>query len=250
MKTLAFFNVKGGVGKTSSAVNIAYLASQAKVKTLLWDLDPQSCASWYLGIDDDASHKVMNVFKNKTPVGKLRINTPYRKLEVIPGDISLRKLELILSDAEQPRKVLDKFADSLSERNKLLIFDCAPAFSKLSENIFHCSDIIAVPLLPSPLSLRSYKQFLDYVQSKKQWKHLQILPFFTMVDRRRKIHNEVIEDAKKLIGESEPVCIPYSSDLEKMGSYRQPIHRFAPYCPAAKAYATLWRQLEVDYQLQ
>ena len=249
MKTLAFFNVKGGVGKTTSAVNIAYLAAQAKLSTLLWDLDPQSCASWYLGVPDNSEHKALRVFKGKTPIGKLRVNSAYPKLQVIPADISLRKLEILLGDEANSRKLLEKLADNLSEKNKLLVFDCAPAFSKVSENIFTCSDVLVVPLLPSPLALRSFQQLKDYVKGKKQWKHLAIHPFFTMVDKRRKIHNEVIADAKNLVGISDPVCIPYTSELEKMGTHQKPIHQYAARTPGALAYQTLWEQLIDKYAL-
>ncbi len=249
MKTIAFFNVKGGVGKTTSAVNIAYLAAQHRMNTLLWDLDPQSCASWYLGVPDDLQQKALRVFKGKTPIGKLRINTPYPKLKVIPADMSLRKLEILLGEEAQSRRLLAKLADNLSEKNKLLIFDCAPAFSKVTENIFTCCDVLVVPLLPSPLSLRSFNQLNQYVKSKKKWKHLELHPFFTMVDRRRKIHNETINNAKKLIGMRDPVCIPYTSELEKMGIHQQPIYQYAGKTPGALAYQTLWEQLVLQHKL-
>lgn len=249
MKTIAFFNVKGGVGKTTSAVNFAWLASRAPAHTLLWDLDPQSCASWYLGVDDQQRHKAIRVFKGKEPVGTLRLQTAFPNLEVIPADLSLRKLEALLSHQDSPKKLLNSLTDNLSEHRQLLIFDCAPSFSRLSENVFSCSDLLMVPLLPSPLSLRSFEQLKDYLASKKTWKKLEVLPFFTMVDRRRKIHNEVVENSKSLIGMDNPLVIPYTSDLEKMGSHRQPVHCFAGSSPAAKAYEALWDYAANHYQL-
>lgn len=249
MKTVAFFNIKGGVGKTTSAVNFAYLASQATAHTLLWDLDPQSCASWYLGVDDEQKHKTIKVFKGKEPVGKLRLQSAFPQLEVIPADLSLRKLETVLSHADNPRKLLGGLAEHLSEHQKLLIFDCAPAFSQLSENVFSCTDLLMVPLLPSPISLRSYEQLKSFLASKKAWRKTALLPFFTMVDRRRKIHNEVLQNAKTLVGMEKPLVIPYSSELEKMGTYRQPIHCFAGSSPAAKAYEALWRYAAKRYEL-
>lgn len=244
MKKLAFFNVKGGVGKTTSAVNFAWQAAQNDVNTLLWDLDPQSCASWYLGIDDHhLPTKSLNLFKGKDPVGKLRLHTAHPRLSVIPADLSLRKLEAILADQNKSEKLLQKLTEDLSEQNKLLIFDCAPAYSKLSESLFSSCDILAVPLLPSPLSLRSYGQLKEFLHRKKSWRKLKLQPFFTMVDKRRKIHNDVIEDARNIIGEEEPVVIPYASDFEKMGIHRAPIQTFAAHGAAAKAYAALWERL-------
>jgi len=244
MKKIAFFNVKGGVGKTTSAVNIAWLAAQQDAPSLLWDLDPQGCASWYLDVDDDTPNKSINLFKGKTPLGKLRMHTAHPKLSVIPGDLSLRKLEVLLADEAKSDQLLDKLSEHLSEQNKLLIFDCAPAYSKVSENVFNACDVLAVPLLPSPLSLRSYAQLQEFLQKKKRWKKLTVQPFFTMVDRRRKIHNDVIEDAKSIIGDDDPVIIPYASEYEKMGVHRAPIHAFAPNSQAAKAYEELWQRLK------
>lgn len=249
MKTIAFFNVKGGVGKTTSAVNFAYLASQSPAHTLLWDLDPQSCASWYLGVDDHQKHRAVRVFKGKEPLGTLRLQTAFPHLEVIPADLSMRKLEALLSQADSPKKLLGKLADHLSEHQQLLIFDCAPAFSKLSENVFGCTDLLMVPLLPSPLSLRSFQQLKAFLDSKKAWRKMDLLPFFTMVDRRRKIHNEVIENAKSVIGTEAPIVIPYSSDLEKMGIHRKPVHCFASNSPSAQAYQGLWRHAAKRYEL-
>ena len=248
LKTLAFYNIKGGVGKTTSAVKIAYLAAQAELRTILWDLDAQSCASWYLGVDDQTDHKIMRVFKGKTPLGKLRISSAYPKLEVIPADLGLRKLELLLDRADN-RKVLQNLADHLSENSRLLMFDCSPSYNRLSEAIFTCSDILVVPLVPSPLSLRAFEQLRDLLTSKKAWRHLELFPFFTMVDRRRIVHNDFLLQAKKLIGDANPVVIPYASDLERMGIHRQPIARFAASSPAAAAYQDMWQRLLKRYQL-
>ncbi|MAR91910.1 MAG: ParA family protein [Pseudomonadota bacterium] len=245
MKKIAFFNVKGGVGKTTSAVNIAWLAAQGGMPTLLWDLDPQSCASWYLGIDDDAvDKKSINIFKGKTPVGRLRLHTAHSRLSVIPADLSLRKLELLLAQEAKSDQLLARLTDHLSERQQLIVYDCAPAYSQLSESLFASCDLLAVPLLPSPLSVRSYQQLTAFLQKKKRWKKLQTLPFFTMVDRRRKIHNDVIEHAKSIIGDDDPVIIPYASEYEKMGIHRAPIHAFAPSSKSAKAYEALWQRLQ------
>lgn len=241
--------MKGGVGKTSSAVNIAYLAARDQLHTILWDLDAQGCASWYLGIDDDAPHKAIRVLKGKIPVGKLRIATPYENLEVIPADLSLRKVESLLLDQKHNKTLLSKLAEHLSERNKLLIFDCAPNLSKLSESILSSSDLIVVPMLPSPLSLRAYSQLKEFMRSKKQWKKVKLQPIFTMVDRRRKIHNDVIDQAKSIIDEDDPIVIPYASELEKMGTHRAPLPVFSSNSKATQAYQYCWQALKSRYDL-
>lgn len=248
MKTIAFFNIKGGVGKTTSAVNIAALAAQHQVRTVLWDLDPQSSASWYLGNDDDADSKAIRIFKGKEPIGHLKITTPIPNLQLIPADVSLRKLEVLLGDETRSRKFLSQLAEHLGEKNKLLIFDCPPGLSTLAENVFTCSDLLMVPLIPSPLSLRAFAQLQQFIRSKKQWRKLSLLPFFTLVDMRRKIHRETLEAAPGILG-IEPIVIPNASDLEKMGITRQPIFNFAGKSPSALAYEKLWDVMTEKYEL-
>lgn len=249
MKTIAFFNVKGGVGKTTSAVNIAHLAAQHKLHTLLWDLDPQSCASWYMGKDNANTNNVLKTFKGKIPLGEYRIKTPYKKLEMIPADLSLRKLEPLLCNEEYSKNLLHELAENLGEKNQLLIFDCAPAFSQVTESIFNCCDALVIPLIPSPLSLRAYQQLEAFIRSKKKWRHIQLQPFFNMVDQRRKIHKDVLINAKDLINDAEPITIPNSSDVERMGTEQKPLTDFAHSGPAAKGYQALWKRLDEKLQL-
>ena len=128
MLTIALYNLKGGVGKTTSAVNLAHLASQAGKSTILWDWDPQAAASWYFGVDK-GKKKAIKVFSKGVPLGKLEVSTPYPKLTVIPADLSLRSADIELADQGGARKMLRKLIQPLSESASILIFDCPPTIS-------------------------------------------------------------------------------------------------------------------------
>lgn len=244
MRSVAVFHVKGGVGKTTSAVNIAYQVASEGRDTLLWDLDPQSSASWYLGVDDHTQYKqAIRLLKGKAKVGRLRVASPYPNLSVIPADASLRKLELLSSRNKSSRSNLQRLVEKLGKKQSMVIFDCAPALSDTAENVFGAVDALLIPLIPSPLSMRAYEQVLTFLKNKKL-RHLKLYPFFTMVDRRRKLHNYVMDNKRRLIPGALDSVIPYASILEQMGLKRAPVGAFAPWSSPALAYKKLWRELE------
>lgn len=247
MQKFAFFHVKGGVGKTTSAVNLAYEIARSGRKTVLWDLDPQASASWYLGVDDDNTHEnAIKILKEKVPVGKLRLRTPYKRLNVIPADESLNTQALFFAKTDVSRKLLTKLVDALGETQSVVIFDCAPALSGPIDNVFSAVDALLVPMIPSPLSLRAFTQLKEYLNHKK-WKRLKVLPFFTMVDRRRKLHNDIIENKSRLMPGALNTYIPYASIVEQMGVKRAPLGSFAASSPAAIAYRELWHELSEKF---
>lgn len=244
MKTIALYNIKGGVGKTTSAVNLAYLAAKGGLRTTLWDLDPQGCAGWYLGIDDkDLEQRAAKMIEGKLPVQKLLMPTQYENLSVVPSDLSIRKLDVLFEKQDGGKNHFKTLLNSLEGEQDLVILDCAPALSTAAEQVFQAVDILLVPLIPSPLSLRAYEQLKEFTAQKK-WSHLRIVPFFTQVDRRRKIQSEVLENRKKNFPEMLKTYIPYASALEQMGTQRAPVTLFASSSAAGLGYWTLWAELK------
>ena len=99
LKTIALFNIKGGVGKTTSAVNLAFLAAQSGMRTTLWDLDPQGCAGWYLGINDaELEKRAAKLIEGKLQPAELLVPTRHENLSVVPSDLSARKLDVLLAE--------------------------------------------------------------------------------------------------------------------------------------------------------
>lgn len=244
MKTLALFNIKGGVGKTTSAVNLAYLAAQSGARTVLWDLDPQGCAGFYLGLDSlELEQRAARLIEGKLGSEELLIDTAYDKLAVVPADLSLRKLDLLLDKHEAGKNFFKSLLKPLNAAHDLAIIDCAPALSRTAEQVFNTVDILLVPMIPSPLSLRAYDQLKEFVAQKK-WSHLKVVPFFTQVDRRRKIQSEIVESRRKRYPEMLKTYIPYASALEQMGTHRAPIGTFAASTAPGLAYSLLWSEIK------
>ncbi len=244
MKTVALFNIKGGVGKTTSAVNIAYLAGQAGQRTVVWDLDPQGCAGWYLGLDDkELERRSAKMIEGKLATAELLMPTAHAAVTVVPSDLSLRKLDVLLEQKDVGKTYFKALLKPLAETQDLVILDCAPALSRAAELVFAAADVVLVPLIPSPLSLRAYDQLKEFTEQKK-YRNLKLVPFFTQVDRRRKIQNEIIESRKKNYPEMLKTYIPYASALEQMGVHRAPVNTYGASTAAGLAYALLWSEIK------
>jgi cellulose biosynthesis protein BcsQ len=127
-----------------------------------------------------------------------------------------------------------------------LILDCPPGLSLVSENVMHAADALVVPLLPTPLSARTLEQMFDFIASRG-WQDVNVLPFFSMVDRRRSLHKETIAQLRARFPAILQTEVPYGSDFERMAARRAPIESYAPASAPADTYRALWR--EVDEKL-
>lgn len=242
MRVLATYNIKGGVGKTASAVNLAYLAARQGTRTLVWDLDPQGAASYYFRVKARVKGGGKNLIKGKTDLDSRIKATDFPGLDLLPADFSYRHLDLELDHTKKPVKQIAKILAPLAREYELIIIDCAPSISLVSESVFRAADILLIPTIPTPLSLRTLLQLLRYLQAI-QAKRLGVYPFFCMVDRRKSLHRRTTELSEEIPVPFLRTQIPYSSLVEQMGAYRAPIHTFARTSRPAKAYEELWKEI-------
>jgi chromosome partitioning protein len=242
LKTIALYNVKGGVGKSAAAVNLAYLSSSTSYSTLLWDLDSQGASTYCLhkkGIDLN----IRDLVKGEN-ISDYIIKTSYKNLFLIPSDFSLRHLDhYLIGQSKSKQKIRDALS-TLRDKFDLIFLDCPPGISKLAENIFFSADYILVPVIPSKLSIRSYRQIMNFID-RKGFRSNIVIPFFSMVDLRRKIHKDSMLDMKKNISNICNNYIPYLSDIEKMSENRKPVSVSKPASGAALAYQKLWEEARI-----
>jgi len=238
MQTLASYNIKGGVGKTAAAVNLAYLAAAAGRRVLLWDLDPQGAASFYFRIRPKIKGGSKKLIRGKRNLDELIKATDYPGLDLLPADFSYRHMDILLDSTGRLRKLTRPLADEYD----LLLIDCPPGISLVSEAVFATADLLLVPVIPTVLSLRTLEQLRAFAK-KEKLKKLQLRPFFSMVDRRKRLHRDLLEQLPADWPELLQAAIPYASDVEKMGLERRPLPTFAPHCPSARAYRELWGEI-------
>ena len=241
MVVLALYNLKGGVGKTASAINLGYLAAADGLKTLVWDLDPQGSSSYYLNAVPTVKNETKKIFTEELALKEAAQDTEFANLSIIPADLSARNVDLLLGEMKQSRKKLKNLLHGLKGFD-LVILDCPPGISLLHDNIFNASDWVLMPNIPTTLSIRSYQTVLDYFE-ENDLDNAKIKCFFSMVDHRKTMHYDVIQQFYKnnVFFKS---YIPYLSDVEKMGLHRQPIFEFANTSYAAKCYRDLWEEIE------
>ena len=242
MRTLALYHLKGGVGKTAAAVNIAHAAAADGVPTLFWDLDPQAAGSWYLRAKPRKAMDAKRLVKGKLAVGRLVRETAYDNLAIMPADFSLRSMDILLRKLDDPQQVLKRLIAPFGEQFSLVVLDCPPTISQLAENIFHAADAVAVPVVPTHLSVRALEQVRVHYKTQ-DGKQRRLHPFYSMVDRRRTLHRAMLEQPPVALKNLLPAAVPYAAVVEKMGDYRAPLAAFAPQHPATQAYQALWREL-------
>ncbi|MFK7956257.1 MAG: ParA family protein [Lysobacterales bacterium] len=243
MKTIAFFNLKGGVGKTAGAVNTAYYATMDGYSTVLWDLDAQGAASWYLLGERQRQPGLEKIWSEKAPISKVLKESPYENLDVIGSAFSNRNADVLLSELGLKRMLLKRLAAPLAENYDLLVLDCPPSLSRLTEQIFHACDAVVMPVIPTPLSLRAYTQVRDFMD-KAGRPDTPLLPYYSMVDRRKRLHREWLESPPKELKKRLKTYIPYASNIEQMGLRQAPVGEFAFSDVGGQALYALWQEIE------
>ncbi|MEQ9330470.1 AAA family ATPase [Thalassobaculum sp.] len=242
MKVVACYNIKGGVGKTATAVNLAFVAAREGARVLVVDLDPQGAATFYFRVKPKVKGGGKGLVSGKRDLDDLIKATDHDRLDLIPADFSFRNLDLLLDAEKKSKKRLARQLKPLAGDYDYVILDCPPSVSLVSEAVFHAADALVVPLIPTTLSLRTYEQ-LGTFREEEKLTGLRLLPFFSMVDRRKTMHRDIVDSFPESHGEALPVSVPYSSVVERMGSERAPLAAFAPKSAPAAAYEMLWAEI-------
>lgn len=235
-KTVAVYSMKGGVGKTTLAVNLAYCcAAKSKLRTLLWDIDAQGAAT-YLCTQQRVEIRAKHVFSREIEASAVIEPTQWPNLNLLAADMSLRHLDRLLSETDKPKR-LRKLLQSVSPKYDQIILDCPPGLGEISDQLFRAADLIVVPVPPTPLALRSFEQVKDHIERNHERRPI-LLPVITMVDRRKKLHREFVAEHPGW-----PV-IPHASVVERMALERSPVLVYARQSLAATALGDLWGIVE------
>ena len=236
---LALYSIKGGVGKTASAVNLAAEAAADGHRVLLWDLDPQAATTFYLRAKPKIRGGVARLVKGQAAFDKVIRATEIERLDLLPAALASRELDQLLATQRdnQLRRILKPVRDDYD----LVLLDCPPSLSTLSESVFASVDALLVPIVPTVLSVRTLEQLRDFLDERDI--PCQVWPFVTLADRRRTLHRETIAALPERWPLRLSTTIPGASVVERMGLERAPLRQFAPATPAAHAYRALWEEI-------
>jgi chromosome partitioning protein len=235
---LASYNIKGGVGKTSAAVNLAYLAARDGASTLLWDLDPQGASTYLLRVKPRVKGGGRRLVRGKTDAADRIKGTDYQGLDLLPADFSYRHMDLHLDGAKRPTRRVGAVLAPIESEYDFVFLDCPPSISLVSESVFEATDALIIPLLPASLSARTLDQ-IDQVAGDRT----ERLAFFSMVDSRKRMHRDVMDAFNAERPDMLHTAVPFAADVERMGLRRAPLEEFAPRGAAATAFRELWQEI-------
>ncbi|WP_431279211.1 ParA family protein [Leifsonia poae] len=240
MKVVAVYSIKGGVGKTTTAINLAWTAA-AKLRVLVWDLDPQGAATYLLEVKPKLKGGAEALVRGNTATGAAVRATGNKNLHVLPADDSLRELDLMFDAAKNSTHRVEKILNSVAADYDLVVLDCPPGASLVAENAVRAADLVVLPVVPAPLALRSLDQ-VDAIVAESAHP-APILAFLNMVDRRKVSHRYAAETLPRDRTEVVDVIVPAAIAIERMGTERAPVVAYAPRSVAAVALAELANQI-------
>jgi chromosome partitioning protein len=242
VKVLATYNIKGGVGKTSAAVNIAWFAARDGLRTLLWDLDPQAAATYMFRVKPKVKGGGHALLTGKRTLDDGIKGTDFDRLDLMPADFSYRNLDLDLDSTKHATDRVRRLLAPVAKDYDLVVLDCPPSVSLVSENVVRACDVLLVPLVPARLSVRTYDQLVDFVDTMPGRKP-QVMGFLSMVDSRKKAHRDFAERLPQDHASVVPEAIPSRVVVEQMAEERAPVPVFAPASSATAAYEALWARV-------
>ncbi len=244
MTVFAVYNLKGGVGKTAAAVNLAWLSADTGNRTLVWDLDPQGAASFYFRIKPKIKGSAKRLVKGKVDLDAQIRGSDFERLDLLPADLTYRKLDIALDRAGKPNKRLASLLKPFGREYDHVFLDCPPSLTQVSMSVFRAADVLLVPVIPTTLSLRTLGQINGFLRKRKIDK-MAVLPFFSMVDRRKRLHRTIC-DEREAYGSFLDTVIPFSSAVERMGISRAPLVSYDRSGVATKAFHALWAEILAD----
>ncbi len=253
-KIISLVNQKGGVGKTTTSINLSSSLGYFDKKVLLIDLDPQSNTTIGLGIDVSKVKKsIYNVMMDECDISEAIIKTPFKNLSVIPALIDLAGVDIELIQisvqdkdfviTEQLKKQLVKIKD----RYDYILIDCPPNLGVLTTNALAASDSVLIPIQCEYYSLEAVKQLLSTIRKIQQRinSHLSIEGvLLTMLDGRTLIGLDVVEEVRKFFNEIVfSTIIPRLVKLVEAPSHGKPIIEYDPKSKGALAYLNLAKEV-------
>lgn len=245
-KVVAIANQKGGVGKTTTSVNLSSILARKGKKVLLIDTDPQGNATSGLGIDKELESSVYDVIVNEVPIEKTLKNTHHKNLKICPSTINLAGAEVELVSMISREQRLKEKIDEIKDQFDYIIIDCPPSLGLITLNTFTAADSVLIPIQCEFYALEGLGQLMNTINLVKKHlnKELKIEgALLTMYDMRTNLSNQVVQEVSKYFGNNVyKTVIPRNVKLSEAPSYGMSITEYDARSKGAKAYEKLVKE--------
>lgn len=242
-KVIAIVNQKGGVGKTTTTVNLSAALAKKNKKVLLIDEDPQGNATSGVGVNKEQEKSIYDVIINETELEETIIESSIKKLYVCPSNINLAGAEVELVPMMARENKLKTKLDLIKDKFDYILIDCPPSLGLLTINALTAADSIIIPIQCEYYALEGVGQLMNTVNLIKQQLNKDLYiegVVLTMNDARTNLSNQVISEVKKYFKDNVyKTVIPRNVKLSEAPSYGMPITTYAPLSKGARCYEKL-----------
>ena len=245
-KIISVANQKGGVGKTTTTVNLCTILAKRGKKVLLIDADPQGNATSGLGVEKEIEISTYDILANDATIEQSLQDTAIKNLKVCPSNINLAGAEVELVSMMSREQRLKEKLDEVKDRFDYILIDCPPSLGLITLNAFTASDSVLIPVQCEYYALEGLGQLLNTINLVKKHlnKNIQIEgALLTMYDMRTNLSNQVVKEVKKYFeGKVYKTVIPRNVRLSEAPSYGMPISVYDSRSKGAKAYEKLAKE--------
>ena len=246
-RIIAIANQKGGVGKTTTAVNVSTILAKKGKKVMLIDADPQGNASSGLGIEKETSSSLYDVLINDVDIKEVMLRTSIKTLRLCPSSMNLAGAEVELVSQMSREQRLKEKLDLIKDEFDFVIIDCPPSLGLLTLNAFTAANSVLIPVQCEYYALEGLGQLLNTINLVKRHlnKELEIEgAVLTMYDIRTNLSNQVVKEVKRYFGDKVyRTVIPRNIKLSEAPSFGMPITLYDSKSKGARAYEKLAKEI-------
>ena len=253
-KIVSIANQKGGVGKTTTSINLSTILAKKGKKVLMIDADPQGHASSGVGVDKEVEESVYDILIGDTEIKDVVIKTNIKNLYVCPSNINLAGAEVELVSVMSREYRLKEKLDEVKDEYDYIIIDCPPSLGLITLNAFTASDSVLIPVQCEYYALEGLGQLINTINLVKKHlnKNIDIEgALLTMYDARTNLSNQVVKEVKKYFNDKVyKNVIPRNVKLSEAPSYGMPISIYDPRSKGAKSYEKFVKEFMKNNDLE
>ena len=246
-KVISVANQKGGVGKTTTTVNLGTLLAKKGKKVLLIDADPQGNATSGLGVDKDVEYSTYDILVGDTEIVEALEDTIIKNLKICPSNMNLAGAEVELVSMMSREQRLKEKLDVVKDSFDYILIDCPPSLGLITLNSFTASDSVLIPVQCEYFALEGLGQLINTINLVKKHLNKSIYiegALLTMYDIRTNLSNQVVKEVKKYFDNKVyKTVIPRNVRLSEAPSYGMPITEYDPKSKGAKSYTKFAKEL-------